>query len=57
VHENFRSETALVVSAEFGRYIAVQAHVRLLFRRYEVTGKPAEDLFEPLFGGVMEFVF
>lgn len=57
VHTHFRSETALVVGAEFGRYIAVKAHVRLLFRRYELSGKPAEDLFEPLFGGVLEFVF
>lgn len=56
-HTHFRSETALMIGAEFGRYIAVKAHVRFLFRRYEPAARPTEDVFEPLFGGVLEFVF
>jgi hypothetical protein len=54
---HFRAETALMIGAEFGRYIAVKAHVRFLFRRYQQPDGPVEDLFEPLFGGVLEFVF
>jgi hypothetical protein len=54
---NFRSETMLVVGAEFGRYIAIKAHVRFLYRSYKPASGPADDLFDPLFGGVLEFVF
>jgi hypothetical protein len=54
---NVRSETALVVGAEFGRYIAIKAHVRLLYRQVEPVSGPVDEIFDPLFGGVLEFVF
>lgn len=62
----FQSETALMIGAEFGRYIAVKAFARFVARSYEQTidfgsGQPSsetsESSFEPLFGGVLEFVF
>lgn len=54
---NLRSETVLVVGAEFGRYIAVKAHMRFLYRKVEPTSGTADKIFDPLFGGVLEFVF
>ncbi len=61
----FQSETALMISAEFGRYIAVKAFARLLLRSFEqrlalTPGDPQQtsnSSFDPLFGGVLEFVF
>jgi hypothetical protein len=62
---HFESETALMVGAEFGRYIAVKGFARFLVRRYRQDlelgegrdSKAKHIRFDPLFGGALEFVF